>query len=139
MHLSEIGQIASKMWREIPVHFPCVGLDASVVMPDHIHGIIVINRSIRTPIVGALHATPLQPPEAKFLKNKTMSAISPKSGSLSVIVRSYKSAVTKNAHKFDNKFYWQPGFYDTIICTTGQLKRIKKYVLDNPKNWNGNE
>ena len=58
MHLSEIGQIASEMWREIPVHFPFIGLDAFVVMPDHIHGIIVINRSIITSIVGALHATP---------------------------------------------------------------------------------
>jgi REP-associated tyrosine transposase len=50
MHLSEIGQIASKIWLEIPVHFPFIGLDAFVVMPDHIHGIIVINSSVRTPI-----------------------------------------------------------------------------------------
>ena len=57
--MSEIGQIASKMWYEIPVHFPFIGLDAFVVMPDHIHGIIVINRSIEIPLVGALHATPL--------------------------------------------------------------------------------
>jgi hypothetical protein len=45
MHLSEIGQIASKMWQEIPVHFPFIGLDTFVVMP-----------------VGALHATPLNFP-----------------------------------------------------------------------------
>ena len=139
MYLSEIGHIASQMWCEIPVHFPFIGLDAFVVMPNHIHGIIIINRSVEKPIVGALHATPLPPPDAKFLKNETMSAISPKTGSLPVVIRSYKSAVTKNAHKFDNGFYWQPGFYDNIICTTGQLKRIRKYVLDNPQNWNDNE
>jgi REP element-mobilizing transposase RayT len=139
MYLSEIGHIASQMWYEIPVHFPFIDLDAFVVMPNHIHGIIVINRFIGTPIVGALHATPLPPDDAIHLSNETMSFISPKSGSLSVVVRSYKSAVTKNAHKFDNGFYWQPGFYDNIICTTGQLKRIRKYVLDNPQNWKGNE
>jgi len=72
MHLSEIGQIASKWLREIPVHFPFIGLDAFVVMPNHIHGIIIINRSVEKPIVGALHATPLPPPDAKFLKNETM-------------------------------------------------------------------
>jgi len=105
MYLSEIGQIASQMWYEIPVHFPFIGLDAFVVMPNHIHGIIIINRSVEKPIVGALHATPLPPPDAKFLKNETMSSISPKPGSLSVVVRSYKSAVTKNAHKSDNGFY----------------------------------
>jgi REP element-mobilizing transposase RayT len=135
MHLSEIGQIASKMWREIPVHFPFIGLDAFAVMPNHIHGIIVINRFIEKPIVGALHATPLPPPDAKFLKNKTMSAISPKSGSLSVVVGSYKSAVTKNVHKLESHFSWQHGFYDTIICTTGQLSRIRKYILDNTQSY----
>jgi REP element-mobilizing transposase RayT len=135
MHLSEIGQIASKMWREIPVHFPFIGLDAFVVMPDHIHGIIVINRSIRTSIVGALHATPLLPHDTTHLVDKTISSISPKSGSLSVAVRSYKSAVTKHAHKFDTNFSWQPGYYDTIICTTGQLSRIRKYILDNTQSY----
>jgi putative transposase len=134
MHLSEIGQIASQMWYEIPVHFPFIGLDAFVVMPNHIHGIIVINRSIVKPMVGTLHATPLLPHGTTHLADKTMSSISPKSGSLSVIVRSYKSAVTKNVHKLDSHFSCQHGFYDTIICTTGQLFRIIKYILDNAQN-----
>jgi len=43
--------------------------------------------------------------------------------------------VTKRAHKFDTNFSWQPGYYDTIICTTGQLSRIRKYILDNAQNW----
>ncbi len=131
MYLSEIGYIASQVWYEIPVHFPFIGLDAFVVMPDHIHGIIVINRFVETPMVGAMHATPLQPNNAKHLVNETMSSISPKSGSLSVVVRSYKSAVTIHAHKLNNQFSWQPGFYDTIICTTGQLSRIRKYISEN--------
>ena len=138
MQLSEIGQIASQMWYEIPIHFPFIDLDVFVVMPNHIHGIIVINRSIEKPIVGALHATPLPPDDVTHLLNETMSFISPKSGSLSVVVRSYKSAVTKHAHKLDSHFSWQSGYYDTIICTKGQLKRIRKYVLENPQNWNDN-
>ena len=119
----------------MPVHFPFIGLDAFVVMPNHIHGIIIINRFIRTPIVGALHATPLLSHDTTYMSDKTMSFISPKSGSLSVVIRSYKSAVTKCAHKSDTNFSWQPGYYDTIICTTGQLSRIKKYISDNAQNW----
>jgi putative transposase len=61
MHLSEIGRIASQMWHELPDHFPFIGLDAFVVLPDHIHGIIVINQSIDMPVGVALHATPLLP------------------------------------------------------------------------------
>jgi putative transposase len=139
MYLSEIGHIEAHMWYEIPVHFPFIGLDAFVVMPNHIHRIIVINRFIGTTIVGALHATPLPQDDATHVSNETMSSISPKSGSLPVVVRSYKSAVTKNVHKSDNHFSWQPRFYDTIICSSGQLKRIRKYMLDNPQNWNDNE
>jgi REP element-mobilizing transposase RayT len=135
MHLSEIGQIASKMWREISVHFPCIDLDAFVFMPNHIHGIIVINRFIGTSIVGALHATPLLSHDTTHMSGKTMSSISPKSGSLSVVVRSYKSAVTKHVHRLNSHFSWQHGYYDTIICTTGQLSRIRKYISDNAQNW----
>ena len=64
-----------------------------------------------------------------------MSFISPKSGSLSVIVRSYKSAVTKHVHRLDSYFSWQRGFYDAIICTTGQLSRTRKYILNNIQNY----
>jgi REP element-mobilizing transposase RayT len=117
------------------VHFPCIGLDTFVVMPDHIHAIIIINRFIGTPIVGALQATPLPPHDAAYSVNETMSFISPKPGSLSVVIRSYKSAVTKHAHKSDSNFSWQPGYYDTIICTTGQLSRIRKYISDNAQHW----
>jgi hypothetical protein len=131
MHLSEIGHIAAQIWYKIPDHFPFIGLDAFVVMPNHIHGIIVINRSVWNPIVGALHATPLPPDYVTHPLNETMSCISPESGSLPVVVRSYKSAVTKHVHKIEIHFSWQRGFYDTIICTTGQLKRIRKYVLEN--------
>ena len=135
MHLSEIGRIASQMWYEIPVHFPFIDLDAFIVMPDHIHGIIVINRSNVTPVARALHATPLQPHDATYLANEIMSSISPKPASLSVVVRSYKSAVTKHAHKYDSNFSWQRGFHDNIVCTAGQMSRIRKYILDNVQNW----
>jgi putative transposase len=54
MHLSEIEHIASQMWYKIPVHFLFIGLDAFVVMPYHLHGIIIINQ-------GVLHETALHP------------------------------------------------------------------------------
>ena len=52
MILSEIGQMAEKYWYEIPQHFPFVKLDAFVVMPNHIHGIIIIDKKINNNIVG---------------------------------------------------------------------------------------
>ena len=125
------------MWYEIPVHFPFNGLDALVVMPNHIHGIIIINRFSGKPSSGALHATPLPQHDATHPVNETISSISPKSGSLSVVVRSYKSAVANHVHSLDSHFSWQRGFYDTIICTTGQLSRMRKYISENAQCYSG--
>jgi putative transposase len=70
-----------------PVHYPFIELDAFVVMPNHVHGIMVINRFIEKPIVEALHATPLPQNDAAHQLDETMSFISSKSGSLSVVVQ----------------------------------------------------
>ena len=45
MVLSEIGEIAHQCWSDIPIHFPFVKLDAFVVMPNHVHGIVTIDKS----------------------------------------------------------------------------------------------
>jgi REP element-mobilizing transposase RayT len=144
--LSDIGSIAYKLWHEIPQHFPNITLDEYIIMPDHIHGIIIINRNFKNSVVGSLHATNppsmhatnLPTPDDVPGKNEAMSCISPKSGSLSVVIRSYKSAVTKNAQLINSDFSWQSRFYDVIICTKGQLSRIRKYIKNNPANWGKN-
>lgn len=83
-------------------------------------------------MVGPLHATDLPSQDNGHVKNTTMSLLSPKSGSLSVVIRSYKSAVTRYARMIDCDFSWQSGFYDSIICTAGQLARVRKYIENNP-------
>jgi REP element-mobilizing transposase RayT len=49
MILNDVGMIAKKLWTEIPKHFSFVRLDEYVVMPDHIHGIVVIDKFSSTP------------------------------------------------------------------------------------------
>ncbi|WP_303613427.1 hypothetical protein [Cyclobacterium sp. 1_MG-2023] len=102
MQLNELGQIAHKYWMEIPKHFPFVELGNFVVMPNHTHGILVIKHDQFT-LVDTLQcnvstATPTKP------KNKQMAIISPKPGSVSTIIRSYKSAVTKQARLINANF-----------------------------------
>jgi len=68
-------------------------------------------------------------------KNKFMSKISPKSGSVSTIIRSFKSICTREINKMqeDALFQWQPRFHDSIIRNVRELKRVHKYIKDNPK------
>ena len=65
-----------------------------------------------------------------------MSEISPKTGSLGSIIRSYKAAVTRwcRQHEFNN-CAWQPRFYDHIIRNDGSLAKIREYIINNPMKW----
>jgi putative transposase len=140
MQLSTIGQIAEKCWNEIPIHFPFVKLHAMVVMPNHIHGILEIlpdEMAVQTLHATSvqLHATSLQTPIPPA-KNEKMAAISPKKGSLASIVRSYKSAVSKQAHFIKPQFYWQERYYDNIIRDLPAAQSIKAYISKNVSSWN---
>jgi hypothetical protein len=65
-----------------------------------------------------------------------MSAISPNPGSISTIVRSYKSAVTQWARRNGcPDFAWQPRFYDRIVRNRRALRRIRRYIVANPTRW----
>jgi len=88
--LSPIGGIIESLWKSIPQHFPFVRLDSYQIMPNHIHGLInIVDRTV----VGAQHAVPLQKTE-KFSK--------PIKGSISTIIRSFKSAVTREINQLRN-------------------------------------
>jgi putative transposase len=105
IRLSNIGIIAHIMWFEIKKHVKNVELGEFVVMPNHIHGILILNENV-CPNVETLHATSL-PQKIDLATNKTelMSAISPKSNSISTIIRSYKSAVTKYCNQLGFDFF----------------------------------
>src|SRR5665647_655827 len=83
-----------------------------------------------------LHATSLH--EGQFnqqihkVKNEYMSAISPKSESLANVIRSYKSAVSKQVHLVDSGFSWQPRYHDHIIRSYNELKNTRNYIINNP-------
>src|SRR5208282_5253188 len=108
MRPSLIGAIVQDCWSEIPRHFPSAALDVSVVMPNHFHGIRVINRkppvdpsrTIRTGTPrraqGACRGMPVQPP------NRPPAFGQPVPGSLAVMVGQFKQAVTRGVEASDN-------------------------------------
>lgn len=68
-------------------------------------------------------------------KNEFMASISPESDSVSAVIRSYKSTVSKHAHRLGFGFEWQTRFHDHIICNDGEYDRITHYISNNPKMW----
>lgn len=150
MILSEIGSIASKYWMEILNHFPHVKLDEFVVMPNHIHGIIILDYSL----VGTRHGVSLHSPSCDNVgschgmtlpsnqrSNQNINQFSkPVKNSISVIINQYKSSVKRWCNKnASNQFRWQSRFYDQILNDENSIDMIREYIYNNPKNWIGDE
>lgn len=97
MGLSMIGDIAHRYWQEIPDHFPHVTLDEWIVMPNHMHGIVVIGDAPPSPRrdVAMQRLYDDRANRNNPHPDPAMAAISPKPGSLSTIIRSFKSACTR--------------------------------------------
>lgn len=131
MTFSEAGMIVNHHWLQVPSHFNYLELDSFVVMPNHFHAIIIINGNSKE----TKHRKKTNQNNAEY--HKFYSEISPKPGSLSTIVRSFKSSCTReiNLKLPDLKFDWQPRFHDVIIRNMTSHIRIRNYIINNPKNW----
>jgi len=142
MHLSPIGVIADVLWYEIKHHAHNVELDAFVVMPNHIHGILILkggNTDNNGTIVGTGHAVEtghalsLTPQPPTNIGHNRFQHIG--KNSVSSIIGSYKSAITKHAHRLGYTFEWQTRFYDNIIRDNQSFDRIQSYIINNPLKW----
>ncbi len=160
MNLSEIGKITHQYFLEIPDHFPFVKLGEFAIMPNHVHGIIIIDKknnksvnntndgciNVETQNFASLPIQPVQPnqpvqpssPHAINHSKKTKNQFGPQSQNLGSIVRGFKTGVKKFATMNNIDFTWQPRFHDHIIRNKSEYNRIEKYIRDNPANW-GND
>lgn len=113
--------IAETCWHEIENHFEAVTLDESVVMPNHVHGIIAIHgrdTACRVPTKRVGTFGPLTP------------------CSLAAIVGGFKSASTRLIRQLGIRgFAWQSRYYEHIIRNDASLNRIRQYIRDNPARW----
>lgn len=156
MCLSLEGAMAYEIWEDLPNHFSYVHTGEFIVMPDHVHGIICIKRDYKISKVqmpypdlrfdnkinledkyqmDTLEDDPLTIANEKSKRAQWMSHIAPKRGSLGSIIRSYKSAVSKNCRSINPNFSWQPLYYEHIIRDEIEFYKISKYIRYNPERW----
>lgn len=115
LQATALGACASEFWTDIPLHFPFVELDDYIIMPDHVHGILLFNK----------------PDHHTWQHNKS----GPQSGNLGAVIRGFKAGVKGYATRQNLSFEWQPRFYDRVIRNADELNRIRKYIQDNPAKW----
>ena len=131
---NEFGRIVESSWANIPIHFPFVSLDAFVLMPNHVHGVLVLTE-VERDAVGARHALPLQrEPLRRFQK--------PPAESLSSVIGSFKSASTRQINLLrgtPGASVWQRNYYEYVIRNEQDLLAIRQYIRDNPVRWDQDE
>lgn len=159
MRLSQVGVIADLLWHEIKNHSENVILGEFVVMPNHIHGILILTGDGGDGGPGrdggdGRDGGPVQTGHALSLshapshaqsQSQSQSPPPPPIGqqryqnigknSVSSIIGSYKSAVTKHANRLGFEFGWQPRFYESIARDPGSHERISRYIRNNPLKW----
>lgn len=117
MRLSPLGDIVVRCWEHIPASSPYASIDAFVVMPNHVHGIVLIDN-------------PDEPREITDMR------FEPRKRSLSVVVRNFKAAVSIRARETEpHLVVWQQRFFDRIIRNERELLAVRKYIADNPRRW----
>ncbi|KKP60240.1 MAG: hypothetical protein UR54_C0016G0005 [Candidatus Roizmanbacteria bacterium GW2011_GWA2_34_18] len=131
MRLLKIGEIAQKYWLEIPKHFSFIELDEFVVMPNHIHGIVAIKNVFDIKCRDVINHV-----STDNVKKNIYSKITPMNKhSLGKIIRWFKGRTTFEIRKTESKFSWQSRFYDNIIRNEKSFCYIRKYIKENPMNW----
>ena len=147
MQLSEIGKIAETEWVKTVEIRPDMNLELGkfVVMPNHMHGIILIGKNEynssddgdkRRHAMHCFSTTDgTNETSDSNESKKCVNQFGPQSKNLGSILRGYKSAVTSLARKQNIQFDWQARFHDHIIRSMDEYYRISNYILNNPANW----
>ena len=124
LRLSDAGLVAKQIWNELPVHYPRVSLDAFIVMPNHVHGVIMFSDEDRFVPKEPMERTP-QPGRVKM-------------HALPEIVRAFKTfsarAINKHRHS-EGESVWQRNYYEHVVRDEKDLNRIRQYIADNPARW----
>ena len=162
MELSEIGEFALRCVERIAEINDNVAVPEYVMMPNHIHMIVIVDNPIEWPdderlpqcdsptvqnenmmhdsgAVGlSYQGSRWEEPiidDSQLDKNEEMQRRSYCCGRLSRIIGQYKSAVTKNANEHVISFAWQPRYHDHIIRNITEMNHIADYIQNNPMKW----
>ena len=137
IYLSNIGKIVSEAWLNAEKVRKNVTLDQWIVMPNHLHGIIILgdsNGGISVETPGSASQTNLTQPNKSV--QAEIASHRKQTNNISSIIRCFKSQVTKRIHLLGNtEFSWQSRYYDHIIRNEKSLEKIRQYIFSNPVKW----
>ncbi|MBR9978660.1 MAG: hypothetical protein KFH87_11290 [Bacteroidetes bacterium] len=144
MYPNEAGSVAAQCWQNIPTHFPQVLLDEFVIMPNHVHGIVIIPGkgdsdsgcigSVLSQGAGQVASLLRHPPDSMLFPDQELPCGTSKT--VGSIVRGFKIGVTKWIRSNTGiEHVWHRNYYDHIIRGERALANIRRYIRNNPAAW----
>jgi putative transposase len=139
MWLNDAGQVIHKIWGDLSVKYPDIGMDEFVVMPNHFHGIIVIcHDACRGEVSSPIAVSPI--PEIKQGEETKEGGDTPplRRCTLGQIVGYFKYQSSKQINEIRNTPgypVWQRNYYEHIIRSAEEMNRIREYIFENPLKW----
>ena len=131
MHLNQPGRMILSIWDELPQHYAGVDIDAFVIMPNHIHGIIVLIDSNARP-QEVLQPTKKGQPQ-RVAPTMSLSDVVHRFKSLAT-TRYRQGVISKDWQPFPGKL-WQRNYYERVIRSEKELHQIREYIAANPIRW----
>ncbi|MBW2050451.1 MAG: transposase [Deltaproteobacteria bacterium] len=140
MVLNDAGRIVRDVWNELPEHYGHVSLDMFVVMPNHIHGILILHDD-RGVVVGAgfkpARTEPARTEPARTNPARTATTAIKRHGLPEIIraLKTFSSRRINETHNTPGRKLWQRNYYEHIIRNDESLNRIRQYIMTNPEKW----
>jgi putative transposase len=150
MRLNEFGDIVQTCWKWLGHQYEYVGIDQFVVMPNHVHGILILNHGDQH--VGAVREPPLQqpplqqpplqqPPLRSSQSGQSALPVKPRK-SIGRLIGAYKTVSSKQINQIrgtPGMPVWQRNYYEHIIRDDQDYKCIAEYIMNNPLKWEMDE
>ncbi len=136
MRLNEAGIIVQATWGGLPDHYGNVRLDAFVVMPNHVHAVIVLTGGVQPHLTAG--AAPGPAATETVDGPAPVDAIPPRQHGLPEVVRGFKTFSARSinvSRDLHGHPVWQRNYYEHIIRDEDDLNRIRQYIIDNPMQW----
>ena len=134
MNMTEIVEYVQQCIKNIPQHNTYANVPAFVVMPNHVHLIVIIDDENANSICRDV---PWR--VSTYGKNETMQTIANQQGRLSTMIGGFKQSVTRYANANSISFAWQTRFHDRIIRDHDEMNRIAEYIENNVARWESDE
>ena len=115
MHLSPLGKFCQQQWENVSEHYPYATIPLFVVMPNHIHAIVLINQETEVAVKETAREC------------------------LAIVVGGIKRSVSLFARKHQIDFGWQSRYYDRITRNQREGNNIANYIENNVARWGSDE